>query len=156
MTLRSLLLLASATLLAAAPGCALGTQRYGKVIDASLISQVKIGTTTKQEVLDLFGPPADYSRIAGTGDMTLKTLDQEWQATFPLETAKAAEDVFTYEYREEPETFFSLLLFTWFTRDVLTDRLMVFFDTKDLVKFVAFTKETDAEHEVDEEDEAGE
>ena len=131
-------------------GCAIGTQRYGNVLDARLIPQVQVGTSTKQDVLDLFGPPTNYSRVAGTGDMTLKTTDQEWQASFPIETAKAAEDVFTYEYREEPETFFSLLLFTYFSRDVYTDRLMVFFDTKDVVKYLAYAKQTEAELEEDE------
>ncbi|RMG11127.1 MAG: hypothetical protein D6731_16185 [Planctomycetota bacterium] len=137
-------------------GCAIGTQRTGKVFDPALVARVKVGTSTKQDVLDLFGPPTRYDRIPGTGDMTLETTDQEWRARFPIETAKAAEDVFTYEYREEPETFFSMLLFTYFSRDVLTDRLMVVFDVRDVVKYIAFVKETDREYEPEEEEEAGE
>jgi len=136
-----------------AAGCAIGSQRFGRVIDARQIPQVKVGKSTKQDVLDLFGPPTNFQRYAGTGDMTLKTTDQDWQARFPIETAKAAEDVFTYEYREENESFFTAILFTYFSRDTIADTLMVFFDAKDLVKYLAFAKQTEAEVEPDEPDE---
>ena len=36
---------------------------------------------------------------------------------------------------------------------IFTDKLMVFFDTKDVVKYLAFGKETDAEYEAPDEDE---
>lgn len=130
-----------------AAGCAIGNQRFGVVLDPALIPQIKIGTSTKQDVLDLFGPPTNYSRIPATADMALQTTDQEWRARFPIEAAKAAEDVFVYEYREEEESFFSVFLFTYFSRDTLTDRLMVFFGPGDVVKYLAFAKQTDTEFE---------
>ena len=53
-------------------------------------------------------------------------------------------DVFVYEYREDRESFFTAILFTRFRREVLSDRLMVFFDDQDRVRYVAFAQETDA------------
>ena len=47
-----------------------------------------------------------------------------------------------WEYREDRENFFTVILFTRFRREVLADRLMVFFDDADVVRYVAFTRET--------------
>jgi hypothetical protein len=143
-------------------GCAIGTQKGGRVIDAGQIAEIKVGVSTKQDVLDLFGPPSSYSRVGATRSTTGASLlgrpgggTQPGGGGAPVGVqgtieAKAAEDVFVYEYTEDHEAFFTLLLFTYFRRDTIADRLMVFFDTKDVVKYLAFAKQTDAEPEDDE------
>jgi hypothetical protein len=134
-------------------GCAIGNQKRGRVLDPALIPLVKVGTSTKQDVLDLFGPPATYSRVGSTtseAESSLLGRPAAGKETTGA-TGKEAEDVFVYEYVEDDELFFTVLLFTYFRRDTLADRLMVFFDTKDVVKYMAFAKQTDAEP-----DEAGE
>ena len=140
-------------------GCAIGTQKSGRLIDARHISEVKVGVSTKQDVLDLFGPPNSYSRVGATlssagpsllgrpGGLPGASAPTSAQGTIE---AKAAEDVFVYEYTEDHESFFTLILFTYFRRDTISDRLMVFFDTKDVVKYLAFAKQTSAEPEDDE------
>ena len=143
-------LLAPALALAAlllGPGCALGVQRFGQVIDARQIGQIKIGKSTKQDVLDLFGPPTSFNRVGAFMGFGVSGPDGEGGGK---PWGWPADDVFTYEYREENETFMTFLLFTWFGRDVIYDRLMVFFDPGDVVKYVAFGKQTDAEFEATE------
>ena len=141
-----------------AGGCAIGTQKTGRVIDPALIPAVKVGVSTKQDVLDLFGPPNTYSRVgattSGAGASLLgRPSEAPEGAPAPIE-AKAAEDVFVYEYGEDHESFFTLLLFTYFRRTTIADRLMVFFDTKDVVKYLAYAKQTDAEAEESEQETA--
>jgi len=133
---RRLLLLAllASTL---ASGCALGTQRFGRAIDAARIASLVVGSSTKADVLDLFGPPTAYSRLPAVAP-----LEATAQASDPPGEPDA--NVFVYEYREDRESFFTALLFTRFRREVLADRLMVFFDAGDVVRYVAFAKETGA------------
>ena len=117
--------------------CALGTQRFGRAIDASGIAELQVGVSTKADVLRLFGPPASHSRLP---------VVPAPEAGAPDAVAQAEPDsgVFVYEYREDRETFFTVILFTRFRREVLADRLMVFFDAADVVRYVAFAKQTDA------------
>ncbi len=118
-------------------GCALGTQRFGRAIDPGGIAKLEVGVSTKADVLRLFGPPTAHSRLP-----VVPAAD----AVAP-EMASRAEpdsDVFVYEYREDRETFFTAILYTRFRREVLADRLMVFFDAADVVRYVAFAQETDA------------
>jgi hypothetical protein len=119
-------------------GCAIGTQRFGRPIDASHIADVQVGVSTKADVLRNFGPPISYS--------ALPVVPSEQRTEIPgndlLAEAEAQTRVFVYEYREDHENFFTILLFTRFRREVLSDRLMVFFDPGDVVRYVAFSRET--------------
>jgi len=130
-------------------GCAIGTQQHGRAIDPALIPQLKPGVSTKQDVLDLFGPPTTYSRIRGTFFNTANPDGSTAKAAgrqpvyLPIES-KPAEDIFIYEHREEDESFFTVLLYTKFDRATRSDTLMVFFDTQDRVKYISFAKQTDA------------
>ncbi len=118
-------------------GCVTGTQVEGRVISALDVARVKIGKTTKQEVLDIFGPPTAFQRTPEPG---------------PPERA-TREDVYTYEYKEEDETFITfVLIYTYFKRVKFADTLLVVFDGADIVKYLAFSKQTDAEPEPPEEE----
>jgi hypothetical protein len=135
MTPRRLLLALLCTTLCS--GCALGTQRFGRAIDTARIASLEVGRSTKGDVLGLFGPPTAYSRLPAVA-----AVDATAQAADPPGEPDA--NVFVYEYREDRESFFTALLFTRFRREVLADRLMVFFDAGDVVRYVAFAKETGA------------
>lgn len=162
MKIRLCVYLLAGLLACGAGGCAIGSQKSGRVIDPALIPRIKVGVSTKQDVLDLFGPPNSYSRVgaslAGVGNASLLGRPTDPPAPgVPAPTAgaleaKAAEDVFVYEYVEDHESFFTLLLFTYFQRATIADRLMVFFDTRDVVKYLAYAKQTDAEPEQDEDE----
>ena len=120
---------------AAATGCALGTQRFGREIDATRIPSLEVGVSTKADVLRLFGPPTAYSRLPAVAL-------EERVAAAPEPEPEPGPDAFVYEYKEDRENFFTVLLFTRFRREVLTDRLLVFFDAHDVVRYVAFERET--------------
>lgn len=120
-------------------GCAIGTQRFGRPIDAERIAQIQVGVSSKADVLRDFGPPSSYSALP------VVPSEQESSAgEGPLARAERESRVFVYEYREDRENFFTVLLFTRFRREVLSDRLMVFFDPGDVVRYVAFSRETQA------------
>lgn len=123
------------------PGCAIGLVETGRVIDVRKVAGVKVGTTSKQEVLDLFGPPTALSRVQGT--TRFEALPEGGQPQ-PV-TRALPEDVYTWEYREDHEKFFTLLLYTYWGRVTLTDSLLVIFDEKEQVKYLAFARQTDAE-----------
>ena len=136
MSMRRFLLASLASVLLA--GCALGTQRFGRLIDTSRISSLEVGVSSKADVLRLFGPPTSTSRLPVVAPAEPGTLSSD-------APSEPNPDVFVYEYREDRESFFTAILFTRFRREVLADRLMVFFDAQDRVRYVAFAKETGAQ-----------
>jgi len=115
--------------------CALGTQRFGRAIDPAGIASLEVGVSTKADVLRLFGPPSALSRLP-----VVPASDAVASET--VSGAEPDSDVFVYEYREDRETFFTVILYTRFRREVVADRLMVFFDAADVVRYVAFAKDT--------------
>ena len=117
--------------------CAIGTQRFGQPIDASQLANLQIGVSTKADVLRDFGPPTSYASLPVVPSEALSALAEE-----ALAATEAATRVFVYEYREDHENFFTVLLYTRFRRHVLSDRLMVFFDPSDVVQYVAWAKQT--------------
>ena len=134
---RALLLLFGAV---AATGCAVSTQRFGRPIDASRIASVVVGTSTKADVLREFGPPSAYSAlpvVPSRQDPSVTGADDL------LARAEAESRMFVYEYREDRENFLTVILLTRFRREVVSDRLMVFFDEGDVVRYVAFSKQTE-------------
>ena len=133
---RSVLLVVGAVWLA---GCALSTQRFGRPIDASRIPSIAVGTSTKADVLREFGPPSAYSAlpvVPAKQDPSVTGADDL------LARAEAESRMFVYEYREDRENFLTIILFTRFRREVVSDRLMVFFDEGDVVRYVAFARQT--------------
>lgn len=119
-------------------GCAVGYQTQGRIIDVRDVAQLRVGTSSKQDVLDLFGPPTQLSRAVGIDEAGMFESDE------PTWIYDTKEDVYRYEYIEHTERFFSILLYTYWSRDTLADTLMVVFDDQERIKHVAFSKETDA------------
>ena len=120
-------------------GCAISTQRFGRPIDASRIASVVAGTSTKADVLREFGPPSAYSAlpvVPARQDPSVTGADDL------LARAEAESRMFVYEYREDRENFLTVILLTRFRREVVSDRLMVFFDETDVVRYVAFSRQT--------------
>lgn len=119
-------------------GCAVGYQTQGRIIDARDVAKLQIGHSTKQDVLDLFGPPTQLSRAVGIDEAGMFESDE------PTWIYDTKEDVYRYEYIEHNETFFSVIVYSYWDRETLADTLLVVFDDQELVKHVAFSKETDA------------
>lgn len=153
MTVRPLLTWLALGLLLSLGGCAVGRQKEGRLIDPLAVARIAPGKTTKQEILDLFGPPTRQSRVgAGSsgqeGSPWAGSLGQGGgQNSVTITWDGVVEDIYTYEYRELNENFLSMLLYTYWSQTSLSDTLMVVFDPQEVVKYVAFTKQTDAEYE---------
>ena len=121
-------------------GCALSTQRFGRPIDASRIPSIAVGTSTKADVLREFGPPSAYSALPVVPSPRDPSVTGGEDL---LARAEAESRMFVYEYREDRENFLTVILLTRFRREVVSDRLMVFFDEGDRVRYVAFSKQTE-------------
>jgi hypothetical protein len=120
-------------------GCAISAQRFGRPIDAERIATIQVGVSTKADVLREFGPPSAYSALPAVPspqDPSVTGADDL------LARAEAESRMFVYEYREDRENFLTVILFTRFRREVVSDRLMVFFDERDVVRYVAFSRQT--------------
>ena len=122
--------------------CAVGTQQIGREIDVGRIPEIQVGRSTKADVLRLFGPPLSYSGLPAVPRSELVAAPLEGE-----ERGTSGQNVFLYERREDRERFFTVLLYTRFRREVRSDVLAVFFDSNDVVKYVAFAKQTDAASE---------
>ena len=120
-------------------GCAISTQRFGRPIDAGRLANVQVGVSTKADVLREFGPPTAYSALPVVPSPQDPSVSGGEDL---LARAEAESRMFVYEYREDRENFLSIILFTRFRREVVSDRLMVFFDDADLVRYVAFARQT--------------
>jgi len=146
MRLRALaLLILMMVCLSAGSGCVIGRHYDGRQIDPKVVDQIQIGVTTKQQVLDLLGPPRVFSRVqlsdladrlvarvAGSSDNVSVTLDPT-----------LFDEAYLYEYRRENETFFTVvLLYTYFMRDRKSDELLIIFDQRDVVSHVAYAEGT--------------
>jgi hypothetical protein len=120
--------------------CASGRQHTGRIIDTSRIPDVQVGTSTKADVLRLFGPPTYYSRLPPVPLFGPAGEVLWWSGAYEEDPP----DVFVYEYRQDSERFFTVLLYTRFMRQVRSDVLVVFFDDDDVVSYVSFARQTDA------------
>ena len=124
--MRRIALLALASL---AAGCvSLGRQYEGAELPTAKLAELRVGVTTKSEVLSLFGAPTAVQRrdieglLAGLGtryrgdDLTVK-LDP---ALF--------DDVYIYEYRRVNRLLVFVGVFNWAQSVDKSDRVAFFFD----------------------------
>lgn len=127
-------------LVLAISACATGRQNTGRIIDTDRIPDIRVGSSNKADVLRLFGPPTYYSRLPPVPLFGPAGEVLWWSGAYEEDPP----DVFVYEYRQDSERFFTVLLYTRFQRQVRSDVLVVFFDDDDVVSYVSFAKQTDA------------
>ncbi len=118
-----------ALLLFSLPGCvSLGRQYDGVPLPLDKLAQVKVGTTTRGEILSLFGPPSSVQRRELEG--VVSSLAARYQGdnlTLRLDPA-LFNDIFVYEYRRVNRTAVLLLLFNYVQSVDRSDRVAFFFD----------------------------
>lgn len=119
--------------------CIKGYFMEGNKIYEDYISQIKIGQTTRDDILKWFGPPVEF-QDPKTLKMLLKTLDLT--AETPA-VDHPFEDAFVYEFTYAKTSGFSIIVYTHIKTDSKKDILMVFFDDNDKVKYYAFRKGTE-------------
>ena len=125
------LLLAVASL----EGCAIAHVHQGAPIDTKRIKDIQVGVTTKQEIIDWFGPPQEVKRPELLSDIFQRldlTEGQTRSLIYP--------DIFSYQYNEGDVRGILLILFNHINIDLRSDTLAIFFDDQDRVRYVGFTK----------------
>lgn len=125
-------------------GCVgISTQYEGNPIQAEDLAKVEIGTTTRAEVLEIFGSPLRIDRADITG-LAERALARYQGEKLSLEIDPSLfNDVYIYERREIDR--FALLLgfFNYVVSDERSDRLSIFFDKAGKVLGLGWTPGTE-------------
>lgn len=110
-------------------GCvSLGRQYDGVPLPLEKLAQVKVGITTRGEILSLFGPPTSVQRRELEGVVSsLAARYQGENLALRLDPA-LFNDIFVYEYRRVNRTAVLLLLFNYVQSVDRSDRVAFFFD----------------------------
>jgi hypothetical protein len=134
-----LVLLLAAT--ATAAGCVSISRQYeGARLPVADITSVEVGATTRQEVLDLFGPPLTIQKRDFEGLVSaLGSSFQGEDLTVQLDP-KLLNEVFIYEYRRVNRWSLVLILFNYFSSVDKSDRLMFFFDAENEVAGIGLSE----------------
>jgi hypothetical protein len=120
------------------PACFMARGYLDRPIDWSRVPQIQRGITTKQEVLDMFGPPQaiDGREVVAVGD--LLGLPGNNRRVEQLVSAR----YFRYSYQRANGWIVLTGVFNYFDADVKGDTLVVFFDGDDIVEDYAFAEDT--------------
>jgi len=119
-------------------GCIIGRYYEGPQVLAEKIKDIKPGITTKEEIIDWFGPPQNYlsptvfNQILRELDVTAEPL-----ASYPFA------NILSYQYDRGNIRIFILVLFNYAEAKVKSDHLVIFFDENERVKYYGFRKGTE-------------
>jgi hypothetical protein len=128
-------LLCTATL----PACFIVRGHQDRPIDELKVPTIQRGTTTKQQILEMFGPPQsiDGREIVAAGD--LLGVPGDHRRVEQLVSAR----FFRYSYYRANGWALITLVFNYVDADIKSDSLIIFFDGDDVVQDYAFAKDTD-------------
>jgi hypothetical protein len=116
-------------------GCLLGNVKEGPKISEEMISRIKLGETTKQEIIEWFGPPQNYIS-PGVFNQVLREFDVSKEP--PLYYSFA--NILSYQHTKGDVRGLFLILFNYVEADIKTDHLVVFIDDNERVKYYGFKK----------------
>lgn len=133
-------LLATALLASALSGCVLARYHEGNRLPVERVEQIEPGVTTKAEVLEWFGPPQSY----GKASLIERMLVDDAPPEGALAPARL-EDVLAYEFHEGRARGLLLFLFNYMELRVDSDRLVLFFDETDRVRYFGVHRGVDAD-----------
>jgi hypothetical protein len=119
-------------------GCVIGRYYEGPKISPEKVKEIKPGVTTKEDVLNWFGPPQNY--ISPTiFNQILRELDMTRE---PVNTYFFA-NILSYQYNQGNIRGLVLILFNFLEGKVKSDHLVIFLDDHDRVKYYGFYKGTE-------------
>jgi len=119
-------------------GCIVGRYYEGPNIVAEKVKDIKPGVTTKQEIIEWFGPPQNYlsptvfNKILQDLDITGEPL-----GTFPFA------NILSYQYDQANIRALVLVLFNYAEAKVKSDHLVIFVDENERVKYYGFYRGTE-------------
>jgi hypothetical protein len=118
-------------------GCAIGRFYSGSRITEDKIKDIKLGVTTRQEILDWFGPPQNYLSPSLLNEMLRQyEVTQEPLTNYPFA------NILSYQYDRGNFKLLILVAFNYFEAEVKTDHLVIFFDENERVKYYGFQRGT--------------
>lgn len=128
-----------ATAMLGTTGCFRIGVTVGTEIPDEDVRRIVPGVTTKGEILDWFGAPAE----ATDGEIFTRLLDAGEIAAEDLVALPFA-DYLVYEITDGQGRAMVTLIFNWIRVDLKRDRLMVFFDEDDRVLYFGLTRQRSA------------
>jgi hypothetical protein len=137
-SVRSSLKITAVCLVCLSPlGCAVGRFYSGSRVTEDRIKEIKPGVTTRQEILDWFGPPQNY-----LSPTLLNQMLRQYEVTQEPLTNYPFANILSYQYDRGNFKLLILILFNYFEAEVKTDHLVIFFDESERVKYYGFHKGT--------------
>jgi len=124
-------------------GCVMGRVYRDHPLDEVKIAGIQRGVTTKQEILDLFGPPQEIEgrELTAIGIPFEPFLSRRGDKP-PIERIVATR-FFRYTYTRANAMAIILILFNYGDFDQKSDNLVIFFDGDSKVEDFAFRRDTD-------------
>jgi hypothetical protein len=124
-------------------GCAIARTYRDHPLDEQKIGTIQRGVTTKDQILQLLGPPQeiDARELTAVGVSFEQVLPRPGEKP-PTERIVAAR-FFRYTYERGNGMAIILLLFNYFDFDQKNDSLVIFFDGDNKVEDYALRKDTD-------------
>ncbi len=108
----------------------------GSEIPADRVARIVPGTTTKDEILRWFGAPSEET----DGEVLTRMFDAGEIAAEDLVALPFA-DMLVYEILEGDAKIMMTIVFNWARVDVKRDRMVVFFDERDVVLYYGVTRQ---------------
>lgn len=119
-------------------GCVVGRYYDGTKVLREKIKEIKPGTTTKEEIIDWFGPPQNYVSPTVINEiLTELDVTREPLMTYPFA------NILSYQYNEGRLRALILVLYNYAEFDVKSDHLVIFLDEDERVKYYGFRKGTE-------------
>ena len=124
-------------------GCVMGRIYRDHPLDEQKIATIQRGVTTKAQILEQFGPPQEIETeelvaIGGGVDEVLSGRRNK-----PEVESLVGARYFRYTYSRANGFGIILLLFNYLDFDQKNDSLLISFDNKDVVQYVAYERDTD-------------
>jgi hypothetical protein len=119
-------------------GCIVGRYYEGPKMLAERIEDIKPGITTKEEIIEWFGPPRNYMSPT-VFNKVLRDLEVTGE---PLTTYPFA-NILSYQYDQGNIRALVLVLFNYAEAKVKSDHLVIFLDENERVKYYGFRRGTE-------------
>lgn len=119
-------------------GCAIGRYYGGSRIPEDRIKDIRPGVTTRQEILDWFGPPQNY-----LSPTLLNQILREYEVAGEPLTNYPFANILSYEFDRGNFKLLLLVLFNYVEAEFKSDHLVIFFDENGRVEYYGFHKGTE-------------
>ena len=119
-------------------GCIVGRYYEGSKIPEEKLKEIKPGVTTRAEILSWFGPPQNYVSPTVFNEIlrNMDLLGEEPLTNYPFA------NIVTYQYNRGNVRAIVVVLVNFVEWDMKADRLVIFFDENEKVKYYGFHKGT--------------